>query len=254
MIGEPLTQYQVLMLQRITANILQITAFTLHNMYTNTDPNKQMYIADRMAGHMLKLAAKFGFVSDMMYIATFYYKTFRYREALFITETIKVKLAQPGLMYKIYVNQEIYTEVVGGQSWSTKMRQAVADDIILDTCICYNNELTLEQQSAFQYQNDALLIPLFVMLHFVEFLCYRHTDTALAQATLEDLQFLVYHDQGVLVPEHLRDISWEVLGICHQMTGNLQAALHSYQQSLTQFQFNSIQNATEMRIHDLHMT
>ncbi|XP_078322088.1 uncharacterized protein LOC144621922 [Crassostrea virginica] len=254
MIGSPRSQYQILTLQKNTSDILQSMAFILNNMYTNTGLNKQMYIADRMSCHMLKLAAKFGFVSDMMYIAMFYYKTFRYMEALYITETIKVKLAQPGLMYKIYVNQEIYTEVVGGQSWSTKMRQAVADDIILDTCICYNNELTLEQQSAFQYQKDALLIPLFVMLHFVEFLCYRHTDTALAQATLEDLQFLVYHDQGVLVPEHLRDISWDVLGICHQMTGNLQAALHSYQQSLTQFQFNSIQNATEMRIHDLHMT
>nr|XP_022305606.1 uncharacterized protein LOC111112416 [Crassostrea virginica] len=32
MIGEPLTQYQVLVLQRSTANILQSTAFTLHNM------------------------------------------------------------------------------------------------------------------------------------------------------------------------------------------------------------------------------
>nr|XP_022304434.1 uncharacterized protein LOC111111637 [Crassostrea virginica] len=254
MIGSSLTQYKVLTLQKITSDIFQSMAFTLHNMYINTGLNKQMYNADRMSCHMLKLAAKFGCISDMMYIAIYYCKTFRYREALHITETIKFKLAQPGLMYQLHVNQERYTEAVGGQPWSNKMRQAVAVDIKLITCVCYNYELTLEQQCALQNRKYALFIPLFVVLHFVEFLCYRHIDTTLAQAALEELQVLVYHDQGVFVPEPLRDISWEVLGICHQMTGNLQAALHSYQQSLTQYPFHSIQNATEMRIHDLHIT
>ena len=142
-----------------------------------------------------------------LYIAMFYYKTFRYREALFITITIKVKLAQPGLMYSIHVNQERYTEAVGGQSWSTKMRQAVAFDINLNTRICYNNELTLEQQCALQYHKNALRIPLFVVLHFVEFLCYRHIDTTLARTALEELQVLVHHDQGVYINVGYRDIS-----------------------------------------------
>nr|XP_022305594.1 LOW QUALITY PROTEIN: uncharacterized protein LOC111112407 [Crassostrea virginica] len=224
MIGEPLTQYQVLMLQRITVIILQSTAFTLHNMYTNTDLNKQMYIADRMSCHMLKLTAKFGCISDMMYIAMFYCKTFRFREALYITEMIKVKLAQPGLMYNRHVDPERYTEAVGGQSWSTKMRQTVANDIKLNVHTCYINELRPEQQSA-SHNRSSLFIPLFVVLHFVEFLCYRHTDTTLAQTALEELQILVHHDQGLYVHDVYRDISWEILGICQQMTGNLQAPL-----------------------------
>nr|XP_022310279.1 uncharacterized protein LOC111115734 [Crassostrea virginica] len=256
MIGEPLTQYQVLMLQRSTAIILQGTAFSLNNMYTNTCLNKQMYFADRMPCHMLKLTAKFGCISDMMYIAMFYCKTFRYREALYITEMIKVKLAQPGLMYREHVDPERYTEAVGGQSWSTKMRRAVAYDIELDAHTCYINELTLEQQSAIQ--NNRMItnihVPLFVVLHFVEFLCYRHTDTRLAQTALEELQVLVHHDQGLYVHHLGRDISWEILGICQQMTGNLQAALYSYQQSITQYPWNKIQNATQMRIQDLHIT
>nr|XP_022304026.1 uncharacterized protein LOC111111372 [Crassostrea virginica] len=253
MIGEPLTQYQVLTLQRGTATILHNIAFTLHNMYTNTGRNKQMYIADRMSCHMLKLTAKFGCISDMMYIAMFYCKTFRYREALCITEMIKVKLAQLGRMYKSHVDPERYTEAVGGQSLSTKMRQAVAYDIKLNTHTCYIKELTLEQQIA-QNKRAITFIPLFVVLHFVEFLCYRHTDTTLAQAALEELQVLVHHDQGLYVPYLCRDISWEILGICQQMTGNLQAALYSYQQSLTQFPLNKIQNATQIRIQDLHIT
>nr|XP_022315411.1 uncharacterized protein LOC111119498 [Crassostrea virginica] len=254
MIGIPLTQYQVLMLQKITATILQNTAFTLHNVYTNIGLNKQMYIAERISHHKLKLAAKFGFVSDMMYIAMHYYKALRYRDALSIIETIKFKLAQPGLMYRTQVDPERYTEAVGGWSWSTKMRQAVAHDIILNNFVCYINELTTEQQSALQNYRRILFIPLFVVLHFLEFLCYRHIDTTLAETALEELQVLVHHDQCMYVHDMSRDISWEILGICQQMTGNLQAALFSYQKSLTQFPMNNIHTATQMRIQDLHIT
>ncbi|XP_022302107.2 uncharacterized protein LOC111110066 [Crassostrea virginica] len=254
MIGEPLTQYQVLMLQKTTAAILQSTAFTLHNMYTNTGLNKQMYIADRMSCHMLKLAAKFGNISDMMYIAMFYCKIFRYREALCITEMIKDKLAQPGLMYNTHVDPERYTEAMGGQSWSSKMRQAVAHDITLNTYTCHINELTPEQLSTLKNNKVALNIPLFVLLHFIDFLCYRHIDTTLAQTALEEFQVLVHHDQGQYVHDLFRDISSEILGICQQMTGNLQAALYSYQQSLTQYPTHKIHNATQMRIQDLHIT
>ena len=44
MIGSPLSQYKILTLQKNTSDILQIMAFILHNMYTNTGLNKQMYI------------------------------------------------------------------------------------------------------------------------------------------------------------------------------------------------------------------
>ncbi|XP_022329780.2 uncharacterized protein LOC111128457 [Crassostrea virginica] len=252
MIGSPLTQYQVVMVQRITATILQSTAFTLNNMYTNTGLNKLMYIADRMSCNMLKLAAKFGCISDMAYIAMYHYEMSRYREAISVIELTKVKLSQPGLMYKKYHKR--YTEAVGGRSWSYKMKQAVADDISLYIHICYINELIPEQQSAQQNQRDTLSIPLFVVLQFVEFLCYRYIDTTLAQTALEELQVLVHYDQGLYVHHLSRDISWEILGICQQMTGNLQAALHSFQHSLTQFPTSGIQTATQMRIQDLHIT
>uniref|UniRef100_A0A8W8LID8 Mab-21-like HhH/H2TH-like domain-containing protein n=1 Tax=Magallana gigas TaxID=29159 RepID=A0A8W8LID8_MAGGI len=251
LVDSPLTHYQLVTLQRFTASLFQCTAFQLYNMYTNIGSNKQMYIADKMSCHMLKLAAKFGCVSDMLYIAMHYYKTLRYREALSVIEMTKVKLAQPYLMYHRRVDRERYTEAVGGQSWSTKIRQAVAKDIILDNEICYISELIAEQQSALQNEEFSLFIPVFVMLHFLEFLCYRHIDTTLSKAALDELQVLVHHDQGRYIRDVLRDISWEILGICQQITGNLQAALYSYQQSLTQYPWNNIQTATHRRIHDI---
>nr|XP_034311417.1 uncharacterized protein LOC117684247 [Crassostrea gigas] len=254
LIHSPLTQYQVLMLQRLTASILQHTAFMLHNMYTNTGVNKQMYIADKTTCHMLKLAAKFGCASDMLYIAMYYYKTLRYREALSVIEMTKVKLAQPYLMYRRRVDRERYTEAVGGQSLSTKMRQVVAMDIKLDNKTCYINELIPEQQAALQNRFDTLYIPVFVMLNFLKFLCYRHIDTTLSQAALDELQFLVHHDQGQYICILYRNICWEILGICQQITGNLQAALYSFQQSyamITPYPIRNIQTATRRRIQDI---
>uniref|UniRef100_K1PP91 Mab-21-like nucleotidyltransferase domain-containing protein n=1 Tax=Magallana gigas TaxID=29159 RepID=K1PP91_MAGGI len=79
----------------------------------------------------------------------------------------------------------------------------------------------------------------------------EHIDTTLSQAALGKLQVLVHHDQGLYVFYLYRDISWEILGICQQMAGNVQAALYSYRQSLTQHPSNGIQTVTHMRIQDV---
>ncbi|XP_048767889.2 uncharacterized protein LOC125674694 [Ostrea edulis] len=247
----PLTQYQVVMLQVLTAFLLHSAVFTLQNMYSNTTENKLMYIDDRMFCHMLKLTAKFGCISDRLYLAMYYYKTLRYTEASSVIEMTKVKLDQPYVMYKVTVDAERYTEAVGGQSWSTKLRHAVAENIILNNSIIYINELKTEQMVSLQNHIPCLHIPPLVVLHMLEFLCYRHIDTMRAQTALNDLQVLVHHDQGRYVDVDLRDISWQILGICQQISGNLQAALYSYQQSLERNPFNKTQSATLMRIHEL---
>ena len=211
-----------------------------------------MYIADKRSCYMLKLAAKFGYVSDLLYSAMYFYQTSRHREALSVIEMAKVKLAQPSLIYNDHVDPERYTEAVGGRSWSYKMRHVVADDIRLENDYCYINELTPEQQSSsFNHEMD-LFIPPYILLHMLEFLCCRHVDPVRAQAALDDLQVLVHLDQGVFVEVELRDISWEILGICQQMSGNRQAALYSYRQSLRQYPINKIDTATRHRIQDLH--
>lgn len=253
LIGLPLTQYSIVMLQKRTATVLQRTVFILRNMYTNAGSNKQLYIVDKIACRLLKLAAKFGYVSDILYIAIYYYKTLRYREALSIIDLTKIKLAQPFLMHESHVDRERYTEAVRGQSLSTKMRTAVAQNITLGSDISYINELIQEQQSCIQNSWAELIIPPLVLLYMLEFLSSRHIDTIRAQRALDDLQVLVHHDQGELIPAHLRDISWEILGICQQITGNLQTALSSYQQSLRQYRLNEIQTASRQRIQDLHL-
>ena len=254
LLRSPLTQCQVIMLQKLTATILQRSAFILHDMNTKTARvNKHIYISDRISCYMLKLAAKFGYVSDLLYFAIYYYKTFRYREALSVLEITKVKFAQPGLMlFGTHVDPESYITAFGGHSWSNKMRHGVASIIKLDSNICFIKELTPEQQSGLQNRSPALYIPPYILLHMLEFLCCRCVDPMRADLVLDKLQDLVHDDRGVFVPVLFRDISWEILGICQQMTGNHQAAMYSYQQSLRQFPMHKIHIATRQRIQDLH--
>ncbi|XP_062609457.1 uncharacterized protein LOC134271241 isoform X2 [Saccostrea cucullata] len=252
MIGSSLlTQYQVITLQNMIASALQNTAFIFH-METYTPENKLSYRADKMSCHMLKLTAKLGCITDMLYIAMYYYKALRYVKALSVIEMIKVKLAQPYVMYSGNVDTALYIEAVGGQSWSTKIRQVVVGDIILYNGIHYISELIPEQQSALQRHMSILYIPHLVLLYMLEILCYRLVDTMRVQTALDDLQTLVHYDLGQLIPLDYRDISWQILGICQQVTGNLQAALYSYQQSLRQKPFHKIQTATQMRIQRIY--
>uniref|UniRef100_K1QRQ9 Uncharacterized protein n=1 Tax=Magallana gigas TaxID=29159 RepID=K1QRQ9_MAGGI len=140
----------------------------------------------------------------------------------------------------------------------------------VDTMFWLNSHRVIMAKSQSEYYNTANITlilsdsskspPGFTLLQLlkptkykcVQSACVRiHIDTTLSQATLDELQVLVHHDRGLYVPNLLRDISWEILGICQQITGNLQAALYSYQQSLTQYPCNKIQTATQCRIQDV---
>ncbi|XP_061190083.1 uncharacterized protein LOC133197922 [Saccostrea echinata] len=251
-ITTPLTQYQVGVLQTFTNSVLQNLAFVLH-MNTYSQENKLKYRADKKSCHILKLAAKFGCISDMLYIAMYYYTTLRYKEALYIIEVTKIKLAKSYVMHNYSVDGERYTEAVGGQSWSTKMRHAVAWDLKLNNKIIYISELIPEQHSSQQNNVPFLYVPPFVMLYMLEVFCYQHIDTIKAQEALDDLRTLIHYDQGQFITVLAKNTAWQILGICQQMTRNFQDAMFSYQQSLREDQLHSIQTATEMRIQGIRL-
>ncbi|XP_052683465.1 uncharacterized protein LOC128163836 [Crassostrea angulata] len=245
----PLNSYTVIMLQQITATILQRTAFVLHNKYIDKNDNKNIYIRDKKACHLLRLSMKFGYLSDMLYIAMFYYKTFRYKEALSIIDISKVKMSQPYVMLD-EAQRWAYTEAVGGRPWFIKMRQAMTKNLILDNKICYITELLLEQQSSYLGNRHYINIPPCILLCLLEYLSCRHNDTLRSQTALDNLQALV-NNKDVIVHDLTLDISWEILGICQQITGNIQAARFSFQQSLKQYPVFGIELATRQRINTL---
>lgn len=240
------------MLQKRFATILQGLVFGLQNKYFNGVNNKEVYKKDKISLNILKLSAKFGYVSDTLYIAMFYYKTLRYRETVTVIEKTKVKFARPYLAYR-RIHTERYIEAVGGLPWSTKIRLAIANNIRLTNHIFYIPELIPEQKSSDGMNRDSLMISPFIMLHFPEFLSCRLNDSIRAQAALENLQVLVQNEHLGLVHQDIKDISWEMLGIIQEMSGDIPAAVYSFQQSLRQLSIHEIQSATRQRIRDLHL-
>lgn len=151
----------------------------------------------------------------------------RYRETVTVIEKTKVKFAQPHLAYR-RIHTERYTEAVGGLPWSTKIRIAIANNIRLANHIFYIPELIPEQMSSRGMNRCSLMISPFIMLHFLEFLSCRRNDSIRAQSALENLQVLVQNEHLGLVHKDIRDISWEILGIIQEMSGDIPAAIYSF--------------------------
>ncbi|XP_062611119.1 uncharacterized protein LOC134272967 [Saccostrea cucullata] len=244
LINRPLTPYHVVTLQKHTASILPEIVFILSNMYIKTSRNKMMYIVDSLSHRLLRLTDKFGGISDIVYMAMYYYKTMRFVDALFVTEMTKVLLSYKSTLY---CTTDIYTEALRGWPLTSKMRFFTRWNIYLSNCIIYINELLPEQLSSIQERQTQLVIPVVVLLYMLEIFCYRHVDTSKIQIALCYFQHLVQ----ACIPVDLKDISWQILGICYQVTENPQAALYAYQQSLSQVSLNKIKHATLMRIQNI---
>ncbi|XP_062583110.1 uncharacterized protein LOC134244893 [Saccostrea cucullata] len=241
----PLTPYHTIMLRKHAETIFQRMAFILHNVYTNKVENKRMYTIDKISRYMLKLTAEFGCVSDMLYLAMYYYKTYRYLKALTVLKFTKARLNEQNVMYQ-NIDENKYIKTVGGQSWSKKMRHALAWNISLFNRICYIKELVPEQQSKILFKQPVSFIPHFLMVSLLDILCNIHIDMKEALVALFNLQHLVYCVHKELGT--LGDISWQLLGICQQVTGKHGDALVSYVISLTQIPTLRLQWATIIRI------
>ncbi|XP_052704919.1 uncharacterized protein LOC128180806 [Crassostrea angulata] len=243
-----LTEYETLTLQKCTADVLVKTAFLYLNSLTE-NTNKAVYRSDRLIGNLLKLAGRVGDVSRLLYLAMYYYRTCRYREALRVTALVKSRLIQPYIMYNT-VDRDRYNESVAGWSLSKRMKKAWAYYLPLDNNVYYIQELALEQNVSKDNGDESMLyISPYVMPDMLSVLCnYKLGNRSQCLQSLTDLQTLLLYDVGRYVPLNLRDLSWQILGICQHVVGDLHGALQSYQQSLSQEPYHKIQNATEYRI------
>jgi hypothetical protein len=210
---------------------------------------KKRYTNDRTIIHMLNLVLKFGCLSDGLYLALYLYDTGRYQTALTVTDRVKQKLSQPHIMYYGILDRQKYSEVVGGQSMLTKFRKAYARDIAIHADCTTIEELRLEQEVSKIEGIEILFLSPFVTVQMLSVLChYRLGNKSQYLQALTDLHTLLLYDDGRYVPLHHRDLSWQILGICQHVVGDLHGALQSYQESLTQVPDNKLEIATLYRI------
>ena len=87
-----------------------------------------------------------------------------------------------------------------------------------------------------------------VFIPFLEYLCLRKLGHAFwRKQILLKLSSTIKYDNGHHIPDFLRSISWELLGICQQLEGDNREACHSYLMALRQ-EFSPYQRATCIRL------
>ncbi|XP_048751605.2 uncharacterized protein LOC125663360 [Ostrea edulis] len=241
--------YQIVNIQKITSSVLINTAWYI-TQYAGPCNKGVTFISDKVC-HMLKIASQIGYVSDILYLAMYYYRTFRYEQSLRCLQRTQERMSVPYVMYN-NVNVEMYRRAMTGVSLSDKMRKAVVRNIKLFSEYIYIDELLLEQTVSYRNGWPALIIPPLVMLHMLSVLNHhRLRHTLESHQALQNLQTLLLYDVGVHVPVPLRDISYQILGICQHVCGDYVGALNSYQFSQEQHPLHKIQQASIYRIQRL---
>ncbi|XP_062599369.1 uncharacterized protein LOC134260853 isoform X2 [Saccostrea cucullata] len=246
-----LTSHQVVTLQCMTSSLLRNSSLSIRN---GIDPNKNRAVYCNICNvtAMLKLSCTTGFVSDILYLAMYFYRTRRYEDSLNCLQKAQERMSAPFIMYRNNVNIDMYEYYTSGMSLGMKIKRAVMVNIKLTFKAIYIDELELEQKIKQKEGMGALYVPPLVILHMLFVLNHhRLGDTVRSQQSLQDLQTLLLYDDGDNVSTCERDISWQILGICQQITGDYSESLRSYQNSLQQYPVHRIQDATLLRLNTL---
>ncbi|XP_062591501.1 uncharacterized protein LOC134252993 [Saccostrea cucullata] len=252
MIRKRLSKYQTVSLQYITSDVLRNTAMYLQSRKNRSQTRNRVFYRDYKGCKLLKQSCKFGCLSDILYLAMYYYKIGRYEDSLSCLHKVRGEIPLPYIVYRDQVNLDVYKHYMERYTLGTKFRRAVVRDIVLYSVYTYIDELVLEQDISKKHCRPLLVIPPLVMSHMLFILNHQRLgDTVTSQQSLQDLQTLLLYDNGTHASHRFRDISWQILGICQQICVDYSGSLQSYQYSLQQIPFHKLQKATLLRIHSL---
>ena len=184
----------------------------------------------------------------LLYTALYHYRRGMYNDAISLLQEAKVKLQHPHLLYPRKMDVEKY-QAAGGEHkpFTQMMKEIVAWNVQLETCVTIP-ELTLENLSAANHSTDGIIIPPLVFTNFMSFLCYHHMGMFHeAQSMLQELSILVQYDNEDHIVAKDKEISWQMLGICQEVSGDYRGAYRSYCNAMQQ-KWCDIKSASLMRI------
>lgn len=238
-----------LVIQQSTVSIFQQIAFHLKALQyckesrsLRLSNNKYFYANDKLSRCLLKLSIKFGSISDMLFIAMYYYREQNYVKATSVVQQVKIMLTQPDVDIWSCLNID---------SLSAGILKYFVFGVPLNNTVVYIDELVAEQK--LMLKGGVLYINLhpLVLINMLEFLCYRHENTRRAEIALYELSVFMHSNDNSIVMALTRDISWHILGICQEISGNLQKALYAYKKSLNESLLYKIRPITRQKIADL---
>ena len=173
--------------------------------------------------------------THLLYKALYCYRRGDYPTAIALLLEAKMKLQHPHLLYP-WTGDIAKYRAAGGEHkpFTQMMKEIVAWPFNLYTIITVP-ELSLEHQAAANHSVDELIMPPLVLTNFMSFLCYYCMQKIQdSRSALHELTMLVHYDDGYHIYESGKAISWQVLGICQQMSGDGLGAYQSYTNALQQ--------------------
>ena len=210
--------------------------------------NKKIQYFHDKSLNMMKLAVKIGCVSEIMYLAIHHYRHCHYEQSLECLQRAKTKMSKP-YIFMHHFDEEQHRRAMARDRPCDRLRKSLICNITFFSEFAYIDELVPEQLASSVDGFGGLHIPPFVMLHMLFVLNHhRLGDTVRSRQSLQDLHTLMLYDDGTRVPEHLNDISWQILGICQQTCGDYVGALNSFQCSIQEHPSNFIRIASTIRI------
>ncbi|KAK3087495.1 hypothetical protein FSP39_006630 [Pinctada imbricata] len=219
--------------------------------YFNKSRNRMMY-KDYKAAKTILCRTQTYFCMNYFILIQQMYMTGNYHRAIEMIHYTRHKLQSQLYMYGWTLDDDIImTASQQGMSYDTVVKSLIVSDIDM-----YENtvieELKLECLAYNQtVGGDLLSIQPLVFLNFILFLCYtRISENHRRYDILDELHTLLHHNDGHHIRTLDKAISWEILGICQQLCGDLHGAYQSYLHALDD-EYNYFKQATVARINSL---
>ncbi|KAK3084245.1 hypothetical protein FSP39_010636 [Pinctada imbricata] len=215
--------------------------------------NRLKYFFTKNSKTILRRTKTFKFQNKVNY-AVISYKNGNYLELIQIVKHIKQRLQWEYYMYMAHGDADVVIE------WR---RQGIPLEAILKNFVieAYKYEpsisvedLTLESDvKKYLHGCGCLQIPTLVFLNFMLILnSARVNDILTMNEILHELKTLVQFDDCYHIFFLIRAISWEILGICQQLCGDLNGAYQSYVNALID-ECTDFKEATVFRIKSLNL-
>lgn len=248
-----MSHMEKILITRHACNICIQMAFFEQNFCrhkTKCSKNKQVYEKHLKEGaRLLKFTLKFGSATDHLYLALYRYLNGDFNNSLNILDETRKRLFQDHVFYYNHLqNPEAYKREMQGKTLPDKIKNSMASDIFIRNHTKFlelDIEIDLLKKSTFR---KSLVISPFVFLEFLIFLCHYRLKSPHAYQSLQRLHCFVLTDSGRYINRYTRDIAWDIVGISHHLSGNLEKARDAYNTSLQQLLFNSIDEAVKKRL------
>lgn len=248
-----LNPYQALTIQTIASPIFHNIAMSIqdrvdHSFFNNRDTYKSM----KTALSLLKLSCIIGSVSEILYLAMYYYRNCRYQRSMMCLNKAMIRMCAP---YSFFFSTNIhhYIRALGGLSLSSKYKRAIIRGIVLRYECSYISELVLEQKTDINMgilycEGELKISPLVMLLMLLILNYHKLDDSTKSDYYIQSLKTLLFSDDEEYISHFPKDLSWQILGICQQTCGYHGESLDSFLRSLKEKPSHRIRPATYLRM------